>query len=86
MERLSGDFNRGYTRAIQDIEDVFVYVQNDLEAHKKRFNFKLIVRLLELFLRYRENFRENRSGFIRWNTGLNNLEFFNPKERKCDNE
>lgn len=76
MERLSGDFNRGYTKAIQDIEDVFVYVQEDLTQHKKRFNFKLIVRLLELFLRYRENFRENRNGFIRWNTKLNNLEFF----------
>ena len=75
MERLSGDFNRGYTKAIQDIEDVFVYVQEDLTRHNKRFNFKLIVRLLELFLRYRENFRENRNGFIRWNMKSNNLEF-----------
>lgn len=82
MERLSGDYNRGYTKAIKDIEDVFVYVQEDLTMHKKRFNFKLIVRLLELFLNNRENFRENRDGFIRWNTKENNLEFFNPKERK----
>lgn len=82
MERLSGDYNRGYTKAIKDIEDVFVYVQDDLTMHKKRFNFKLIVRLLELFLNNRENFRENRDGFIRWNTKENNLEFFNPNERK----
>lgn len=82
MERLSGDYNRGYTKAIKDIEDVFVYVQEDLTMHKKRFNFKLIVRLLELFLNNRENFRENQDGFIRWNTKENNLEFFNPKERK----
>lgn len=79
MERLSGDFNRGYTKAIQDIEDVFVYVQCDLTGHKKRFNYKLIIRLLELFLKHRENFRENRDGFIRWNTKLNNLEFFERK-------
>ena len=83
MEYLSGDFIRGYTKAIQDIEDVFVYVQKDLTQHKKRFNFKLIIRLLELFLRYRENFRENRDGFIRWNTKLNNLEFF---ERGVEHE
>lgn len=80
MKRLSGDYIRGYTKAIQDIEDVFVYVQEDLKAHKKRFNFKIIIRLLELFLRHRRNFRENRNGFIRWNTKLNNLEFFEGSE------
>jgi len=81
VERLSGDFNRGYTKAIQDMEDVFVQVQQDLNGHKKRFNFNLIIRTVELFLKNRENFRENRDGFIRWNTTLNNLEFYIP-ERK----
>lgn len=77
MDRLSGDFIRGYTKAIQDIEDVFVYVNYELVTyHKKRFNFKLIIRLLELFLKHRENFRENGKGFIRWNKKLNNLEYF----------
>lgn len=83
MEYLSGDFIRGYTKAIKDIEDVFVYVQDDLTQHKKRFNFKLIIRLLELFLNNRANFRENRDGFIRWNPKLNNLEFF---ERGAEHE
>lgn len=81
MEWLSGDFNRGYTKAIRDIEDAFVYVQGDLTMHRKRFNFKLIVRLLELFLNNRENFRENRDGFIRWNTKEGSLEFFDPKKK-----
>lgn len=76
MDRLSGDFIRGYTKAIQDIEDVFVYVQEDLNSRRKHFNFKLIIRLLELFLKHRENFRENGKGFIRWNKKLNNLEYF----------
>ncbi len=76
MKRLSGDYIRGYTKAIKDIEDAFCCVQEDLSRRKMRWNYKLIVRLLELFLRYRENFRENRGGFIRWNTKLNNLEFF----------
>ena len=83
MERLPGDFIRGYTKAIKDIEDTFCYVQEDLTQHKKRVNFKLIIRLLELFLRYRENFRENWDGFIRWNTKLKNLEFF---ERGVEHE
>ena len=80
MERLSGDFVRGYTKAIKDVEDAFCYVQEDLSKRKMRWNYKLIVRLLELFLRHRENFRENRDGFIRWNTKLNNLEFFERSE------
>lgn len=84
MERLSGDFNRGYTKAIQDIEDTFVYVQHDLAGRNKRFNFKLIIRLLELFLNNRENFRENGDGFIRWNTKQEGLEYFNPNERKVE--
>lgn len=84
MERLSGDFNRGYTKAIQDMEDIFVYVQNDLTRNKKHLNFKFAVRILELVLRYRENFRENGNGFIRWNTKQNGLEYFNPNERKVE--
>lgn len=86
MEWLSGDFIRGYTKAIKDIEDVFVYVQDDLTQHKKRFNFKLIIRLLELFLNNRANFRENRDGFIRWNTKLNNLEFFERGAKQNDKQ
>lgn len=82
MERLSGDFNRGYTKAIQDMETVFNYVQNDLSSRKKKFNFKLIIRLLQLFLKYRENFRENGSGFIRWNLQMNDLEYYTPKRKE----
>lgn len=79
MEKLSGEYIRGYTKAIKDIEDVFVYVQEDLTRNKKRFNYKLIIRLLELFLQYRENFRENGDGFIRWNRKKDNLEFYKPE-------
>lgn len=79
MERLSGDFNRGYTKAIMDVREAFAYVQNDLAAHKKQFSFKLIVRLLELFLGNRENFREDRDGFIRWNVREEDLEFVSPR-------
>lgn len=76
IEHLSGQFNRGYTKAIQDIIDEFCNVQGDLQRHKKRFNFKLIVQLLQLFLKHRENFREDWGGFIRWNTQKETLEFY----------
>lgn len=36
FEKLSGDFIRGYTKALQDISEVFEYVNNDLKHHKKR--------------------------------------------------
>lgn len=79
-ERLSGDFNRGYTKAIRDIQGEFNGVQDDLMLHRKRFNYRLIARLLDLFLANRENFREDRAGFIRWNTKKEDLEFFDPKK------
>lgn len=76
MEKLSGDFIRGYTKAIKDLEDVVVQAQDDLTHCKKRLNYKLCIRLIKLFLEHRENFRENLDGFIRWNSQLNDFEFF----------
>lgn len=50
MERLSGEFNRGYTRAIMDIQAIFSYVQPDLLHHKKRLTPKLMGELLSCCL------------------------------------
>ena len=47
IEKLSGDFIRGYTKSIQDISEVFVYVNNDLKCHTKRLNDKLAKELLK---------------------------------------
>lgn len=30
---LSGDFNRGYTKAIMDVAEVFSYIQSDLRQN-----------------------------------------------------
>lgn len=38
IEKLSGDFIRGYTKAIQDVSEVFEYVGDDLKYHKKRLH------------------------------------------------
>lgn len=38
MDRLSGEFNREYTKAIQDVIEIFECIQSDLEHHHKRLN------------------------------------------------
>lgn len=80
IEKLSGDFIRGYTKAIQDISEVFEYVGNDLKYHKKRLNDKLAKELLKCVLENRENIREDTNGFIRWNCVTNKFEWFKRSE------
>lgn len=77
MERLSGDYIKGYTKAIQDITEIFEYIQEDLSHHKKRFSNKIALDLLKVILENREAIRERRKGFIRWNSRKNGFEFFN---------
>ena len=76
FERLSGDYNRGYTKAICDIKDVFDYIDNDLKWHNKRLTPKLTKELLNCVLENREKLRDNWNGSIRWNTQKNGFEFF----------
>lgn len=76
LQRLSGEYIRGYTKAIIDIEKVLKNVQNNLVSHRKRLNFKVAMQTLKLFLENRKNFRENCDGFIRWNVQKNELEQF----------
>lgn len=76
MERISGDFNRGYTKAIQDVQQIFNYIEYDLIVHKKRLNAKLSKELLVCVLINREKVRENRNGFIRWNCLKKEFEWF----------
>jgi hypothetical protein len=80
LPRLSGDYIRGYTKAIQDMQEVFNYIESDLTHHKKRLNMKLAKELLACFLTNREKVRENRNGFIRWNCVTKEFEWFNGKE------
>lgn len=82
FSRLSSDFNRGYTKAIQDLAKEVKSVQVDLRAHKKNINYKTLEELLSLFLEHRENFRENRDGFIRYNVQKTALEFYTNQKGK----
>ena len=76
FERLSGEYNRGYTKAIQDLQEVFNYIEFDLTQHKKRLNAKLAQELIYCCLINREKIREQRIGFVRWNCIANKFEWF----------
>lgn len=79
---LSGDYNRGYTKAILDIIDVIKHVKYDLSMHHKTLNAKLIDELMKLYLDNRAAIRDEiGGGFIRWNCKLNKLEFYTPPKK-----
>lgn len=80
--RLSGEFNRGYTKAIQDILDIFDYIQPDLRAHHKTISSKTAKEILRCCLINREKLRESINGFVRYNGQKNSFEFYEPKERR----
>jgi hypothetical protein len=81
FSRLSGDFNRGYTKAIQDIIEIVKYVQPDLKHHHTTLNAKKIEALLKCCLDNRGYLRDSiGNGFIRWNGVKNEFEYYIPKE------
>ncbi len=81
LEKLSGDYIRGYTKAIQDMQEVFTYIQPDLKHHHKNVNNKLSLSLLSCCLENREKLRERQEGFIRFNGQTNSFEWFDTPGR-----
>lgn len=81
IERLSGDYNRGYTKAIQDVAEVFKYIIPDLKLHHMNLNAKSSLRLLQVILENREKIRDDWDGFIRYNGIKKDFEWFKPLER-----
>lgn len=87
LPRLSGEFNRGYTRAIQDVIEIFNYIQPDLKHHHKNLNGKLSIELLNCILENRGQLRDsvfdlpNKRGFIRYNGQLNKFEYYQPDSK-----
>lgn len=82
MDRLSGDWNRGYTRAIQDIIEIFDYIKPDLKHHHKALTGNVTRQLLDVILKERGNIRDHiGDGFIRYNGQKQDFEYYMP-ERK----
>ena len=65
FEKLSGEYNRAYTEAIQDIIEVFEIVNRDLAHNNMRMNYLWVQKILKCCLENREKLREDRNGFIR---------------------
>lgn len=65
LPRLSRDYNEGYRKAIQDIIEVFSFVNYDLKVNSIRMNYSWVEKILKCCLENREKLRENRNGFIR---------------------
>lgn len=65
FSRSSGDYNRGYTKAIQDVIKVFDYVNYDLKNNNIRMNYNWAKKILECCLDNRERLRDDWDGFIR---------------------
>ena len=64
--RLSGDYNKGYTKAIFDIMEVFKYVNDDLITHyRSRMNYKWVEKILKCCIENREQLRDDWNGFVR---------------------
>ena len=84
IERLSGEYNRGYTKAIQDIQEVFRYIVPDLKHHKKRITERTVNELLSCCLTNRERLRESQCGFIRFNGIRQEFEFYEPGGKDND--
>lgn len=82
MERLSGEYNRGYREAIMDVTEVFRYIQPDLKHHHKSLNGKLAMELLRVILENREALRDDWNGFIRFNGTSKKFEYYKTRKEK----
>ena len=65
MDKLNGAYIRGYTKAIQDIIEVFEYMNDDLTHNNMRMNYKWVQKILKCCLENREKLREDRNGYVR---------------------
>lgn len=74
LPRISREFNRGYTKAIQDLIDVFKHIQPDLKHYHKNLNGKLALKLLKCCLDNRMNLRDREDMFIRFNVQKQDFE------------
>ena len=81
LERLSGDYNRGYTQAIMDMQEIFTYIQPDLRWQHKYLNGRLSLELLACCLENRAKIRDRWDGFIRFHGGHQEFEWHMNRDR-----
>ena len=77
---FNGDWIRGYTQAIQDIQDALPSIVYDLKYHHKQFNARWAKEFLAAFLEHRANLRAE-LGFLRYNSQIDKIEYFYNPDR-----
>ena len=66
MDKLSGEFIRGYTKALRDLEGLLNDgLALDLKRHHKTFNVKTAKEYVRAIIKNREVIREYNDAFIR---------------------
>lgn len=79
-QRLDGSYIRGYTRAIMDLQEVFLAVEREMRMRRRgALPFRQIHEILGVALENREGIREKDGGFVRWNAAKKNFEFYRPE-------
>ena len=79
FNQFLNDYIRGYAKAIRDIQEIFKYVEVDLNYHHKRMNFKTAKDLLRCCFKNRDKLRKRTNGFIKWNEEKECFEFYEQK-------
>lgn len=57
----------GYMQALQDVLDVFGYIQDDLKRHSRKQNQRTYTAIVQCMLDNRAALRESRKAFVRCN-------------------
>lgn len=77
IEKLDGNYIRGYTQALVDLLNDLPGVYADCNYHKVKMNQKQMEKYIQKRIENRENLRENLQGFIRYNGVKKEWEWFN---------
>ena len=81
---FNGDYIRGYTKAIQMIQEQFDGISKDLKHHRKRPTEKLIKEFLDCCLKERAILRDWNDSFVRWNKKKEEFEIWREAWSKED--
>lgn len=79
--KLSGDYIRGYTKALMDIQELLPTVIVDLKRFKRKLDGKHLNDFFKLIIEHRESLREETGGFIRFNWVKKELEWYEPDRK-----
>lgn len=85
IDKLSGDYNKGFTKGIQKVLNGFDGFCSDLKYNNKRLTEKNVKDYLKCCLANRELLRDFDDSFIRWNHIKNKCELWREKWSKYEN-